>query len=247
MSILKKGFTLNLYSNSTMKAQYDCSKNPENCEKMLKKLVFFDRDQLIDAHSENVLHSKPFDIKQIEIIKVLDKNEQFDRVVPLDNGCLGVLIKNKKTGEYVNKALYILFEGDAYLTDDVSGVQQGYVPDYVYYQNAHDTIYLYGELDKKYFDGNHEKFLENIIEIMKERIAKMIFSPRFGVENISYEEGMALIRRGFRERETNPELFAKAQDADALASAFGATVIEDFYRDHKKDSKLTKTAEPAQE
>ena len=247
MSIIKKGFTLNFYNNRTMNAQFDCSKGPDKCEKMLKKLVFFDRDQLLDAHTEEVLHSKPLDISQIETVKVLDKNEQFDRVVPLDRDCLGVFIKDKTTGEYVNKALYILFEGEGYLTDDVEPAKNGFVPDYVYYQNARDTLYLYRELDEKYFDGNHEKFLENIIKIMEERIASMIFSPIFAVDNISYEDGFSLVKRGYAERKTNPELYEKAKNADFLAYEFGASIIAEFYENREKRNKQVNSAQPVEE
>lgn len=113
-------FKLDMHDTRLNNLRFKCQEDENSCKLLAKKLVFYNRDDVLDMHANNLYYGQPYNIELLDKIEFLDKMETVDRIVPLDRRWLGVLIKNKKTNEpNLHKVMYISPEGDGYLCDEI--------------------------------------------------------------------------------------------------------------------------------
>lgn len=242
-----KPYKLDIYNNRLASAIYSCSKGEDYCKRVINKLVFYDRDEILDMHAKSLCRERiPYDVSKLEPIPFLDKNEKVAKVVPLDRFWLGVFIADKKTGEIKeNKIMYVSPEGEGYITDEFTPACSGYVPECVYVQFAFDSPFMVDCLDEKYYDGTHDEFLKKLYDKARERIVN-VFVPIMKNENINIENKEHMTLEDISEFFTNEyrkkvksQDFAYYRALDELFGRLGGYKVIDF--DKKYNEKYNKS------
>ena len=189
----KQVYKLDIYDNAICSNLYNCSKDEKYCKAMQRKLVFYDRDQVLDMHVKAVSKKGSiYDIKTLKPLEFLQKDESVERIVPLDWHWLGVFFKDKKTGQIKeDKMMYVSYEGDAYICDEISPALNGCVAESVYLACLDDNPATYAKLDEKYFDGTHNEFLSEyfarVRDIVTDLCVGIIKDPSTLIENKEFQ------------------------------------------------------------
>lgn len=243
-----KHYKFDKHNEKLVKLFYGCFKNEKYCKLFAENLVFYDRDEVDELHSQNMMSKAEYDISKLEPIPFLNDGERVDRVVPLDKGWVGALIKNKNTHELV-KVMYISHEGEGYLSDDLEAVLNSTVPEEVYFEDASQIFNAYLGLDDKYKDGKHDEFLRKYYAISRKTLtdflAQIIKSneklvKNFGNgngENITIEEILEKINTEFRKKEKSED-FDHYQTLDIVCSMFGVEKIAEIDRRYNTPESL---------
>lgn len=173
-----KVYKLNIYDSKVSNNLYKCADDEKHCKTMLKKLVFYDRNQVVDMHTQSLSQKdEVYDISTLSPVCVLAENEVFDRVVPLDRHWLGVFLKDTKTGEVKDdKVMYISSDGDGYVSDELQPAIEGCVAKSVYLRHLEEDPTSYVRLHDKYFDGTHDEFLSEFFGKVRRIITKLLVS-----------------------------------------------------------------------
>lgn len=246
--INKKHFKFDNYNEKLMKLFYGCFENEKSCNLMAKNLVFYDRDEIDEMHSQNMMGKADYDLSKLEPIPFLSDGEQISNVVPLDKGWIGALIENKKTQNLV-KVMYISHDGEGYLSDDLEAALNSTVPEEVYFEDASQIFNAYIGLDEKYKDGKHDEFLRKYYAISRKTLtdflAQIIKSneklvKNFGNsngENITIEEILEKVNAEFRKKEKSED-FELYQTLDLVCSMFGVEKIAEIDRKYNNTNGL---------
>lgn len=244
----KKHYKFDKHNEKLMNLFYDCFKTEKSCKIMAKNLVFYDRDEIDEMHSQNMMSKADYDISKLEPIPFLNDGEKINKVVPLDKGWIGALIENKKTQNLV-KVMYISHEGEGYLSDNVEDALNSTVPEEVYFEDASQIFNAYIGLDEKYKDGKHDEFLRKYYAISRKTLtdffAQVIKNDETLVRNfgdgnggnITIEEIIEKVNAEFRKKEKCEE-FEHYQTLDLLCSMFGVEKIAEIDRKYNNPDSL---------
>lgn len=188
MSVIDdKVYKLDIYDHKLCSNLYNCKKDEKYCKAMLKKLVFYPEKDILDMHSNHLNHNVEYDVSNLIPMNYLDQDEVYAQVLPLENNWLGILVKNKKTGEVNSKkVMYITSWGEGYLTDEIEPALNGYVPESVYFKYLEDDPRTFAMLDTRYSEGMHEEFLSRYYGRALEIITS-IFSSIMSDESVNVE------------------------------------------------------------
>lgn len=213
-------FKLDMHDTRLNNLRFKCQEDENSCKLLAKKLVFYNRDEVLDMHSNSMYKKQPYNIELLDKIEFLDKTEIVDRIVPVDRCWLAVLIKNKKTNEpNLNKVMYISPEGNGYLSDEIEPALGGYVPESVYLKDAREIPGGFAWLDKKYQDGTHDEFMKKYVQASRDFIELLMNGLIKSVKGDLLNKELAS-----KERITLEE-FTKAVEAEFYKKVRG----EDFY------------------
>ena len=229
MAIIDKNkYKLDIYDNKVANNLFSCDDDEKYCKSMLKKLVFYDRTAVLDLHMHSIMEKNvKYDINTLDVISPLDKDESYEKVIPLDKNWIGVFFCNKKTKQRIdNKMMYISPDGDGFVTDDTKSALNGYVPEYVYEEYVKDYPYGRIDIDQKYLDGSHDEFLKKLYDIVRSQMTD-IFAKLFDNPNIKLEEVMDIVKEGLK-KDTNSEEYKTCRTADDIFYHFGMDYIIDF-------------------
>lgn len=173
----KRVYKLDIYDHKLCNNLYNCKKDEKYCKSMLKKLVFYPEKDILDMHSNQLNHNAEYDVSILTPINYLDADEVYAQVLPLENNWIGILVKNKKTGEINNqKLMYVSGWGEGYLTDEIEPALNGNVPESVYFQYLEDDPRTFASLDPKYLDGAHDEFLSRFYGKARELVTNIFLS-----------------------------------------------------------------------
>ena len=112
---------LDIYNNNICDNLFNCAKDDKYCKSMISKLVFYDRDQILQMHADSLMNRDfKYDVSTLQVVPFLGKNEKVAKIVPLEGHWIAVffLDKNKnilKVYENVPKSR-ILVCRNAYYT-----------------------------------------------------------------------------------------------------------------------------------
>lgn len=190
-----KHYKLDIYNTRLSNLIFRCSEDEQSRKILAGKLVFYDRDKILDLHAKNLYKREPYNLENLEKLQFLRNGETVDRVVPLDKFWLAVLLKTKKTNEPImDKVMYISPNGEAYLCDEIEPVFNGYVPESVYLKDASEVPHAVVWLDDKYQDGTHNEFMKKYVN------ASRSFAERILV-NLIKSDGVDLVNKEFKNKE----------------------------------------------
>ncbi len=225
----EQSFKLDIYDNKVCNNLFNCQKDEKYCKSMISKLVFYDRDEILDMHSRKMQDRNfVYDVSTLEPREFLQKQEKVDRVVPLESHWIAVFFADKKTKQTIlNKVMYIASDGDGYFSDDVESALKGIVPEEIYLKYKRNNPNGLLMLDERYSDGTHDDFLKKMNDIAREKftriLAKMVKKPDFVLEDLS-----AIISDGFRKRKEDPEAYEHARLLDFIYWQLGIEKIVEF-------------------
>ena len=95
-------FKLDIYDNRVCNNLYSCDKDEKYCKSMISKLVFFDRDELLQMHADSLMNRDfKYDVSTLKTVPFLEKNEKVEKVVPLEGHWFAVFFYDKKTKEII--------------------------------------------------------------------------------------------------------------------------------------------------
>lgn len=252
-----KPYKLDVYNIKLSNLIFKCSESEKYCKSMASKLVFYERDKVLDLHAKNLCDRVPYNIDTLEKLEFLNKGEVVDRVVSLDKYWLAALIKNKKTNEPIlNKVMYISPNGEGYLSDEIEPVFNGYVPEEVYLKDATEVPRAINWLHDKYQDGTHNEFMKKYAEASRtfaERVlnnlikgagAKILNDELKNKEKISLEEIIEAVKTEFK-RKPRGEDFDLYYMLDMILFNFDAEGIIEMQKKYCGNSDEEKTQNAA--
>ena len=228
----EQSFKLNVYDNAVGNNIFNCQKGEKYCKSMISKLVFYDRREILDMHSQHMLDRNfVYDISTLTPKKFLQDNEKVDRVIPLESKWIAVFFADKKTKEVIkNKVMYVSSDGDGYFSADVDSALNGIVPEEVYLQYKRNNPNGLMFLDERYNDGSHDEFLKKLNDIAREKYTP-ILSQFIGKPDLKLEDLSEIISAGFKKIKEDPEAYENARTLDFIYCQLG---IEDIIEFDKK-------------
>lgn len=251
--ISDKPYKLDFYNVKLGNLFFNCSKSEKNCKTMAGKLVFYDRDEILDMHARSLSKGEPYDVSKLEKLQFLDKGEVVDRVVPLERFWLAVLLKTKKTNEAImNKIMYISPNGEGYVSDEIEPAFNGFVPEEVYLKDASEVPMASSWLDDRYKDGTHDEFMKKYACVSRAFVEKvlegLIKSDDFKISNselkekekITIEDVCNAVRTEYK-RKQHSEDFSTYEVLDYLLASLGASDVLDLCEKYCGNSDEEKT------
>ena len=138
---MENNFKLDIYNNSVCNSLYNCQKDEKYCKSMVSKLVFYDRDEILDRHSKSLTDKNyKYSVDDLPKKSFLGPKEKVLKVIPLESSWIAVLFADKKTGELIkDKVMYISSDGEGYFSSDLESALNGIVPDEMYCKFVEDN------------------------------------------------------------------------------------------------------------
>lgn len=233
----EQSLKLDIYDIKVSDNLFNCQKDEKYCKSMISKLVFYDRNEILDMHSKH-MQSRDFvyDVSTLEPKSFLQSNEKVDRVIPLESKWIAVIFADKKTKQIIaNKVMYVSSDGDGYFSSDLDSALRGVVPEEIYLRYKRDNPNGILLLDEKYTDGSHDEFLKKMNDIAREKFTELL-SKIVGKPDLTLEEFIEIISEGFKNKKEDPEAFERARTLDFICWQLGIEKIVDF--DKKYNEKL---------
>ena len=225
----EKSFKLDIYDNKVCNNLFNCQKDEKFCRTMISKLVFYDRDEILDMHSRHMQDRNfVYDVSTLQPVEFLQKNEKVDRIIPLESRWIAVFFSDKKTKQVIpNKVMYIASDGDGYFSEDTESALKGIVPEEIYLKYKSNNPNGLLLLDERYSDGTHDDFLKKMNDVAREKFTRLfegiVDKPDFVLEDLS-----AIISKGFKNKNENPEEYEQAKLLDFIYWQLGIEAIIDF-------------------
>lgn len=235
----EKTFKLDIYNNNVCNNLYNCAKDEKYCKTMISKLVFYDRDELLQLHADSLMNRDfKYDVSTLKVVPFLEKNEKIERVIPLEGYWVAVFFADKKSKEVIkDKVMYISSEGDGYFSSDVEPALNGTVPEDVYAifikENPNGILFL----DRIFKEDDFSEKRKKLYDVSRAEITKL-FANFLDNPDVKLEDIYPMIKEGFRNRE-DKEAFEKVRLLDFLYSQTVAERIIDFdkkYAEHHSSS-----------
>ncbi len=235
----EKTFKLDIYNNSVCNNLYNCAKDEKYCKTMVSKLVFYDRDELLQLHADSLMNREfKYDVSTLKVVPFLEKNEKVERVIPLEGYWVAVFFTDKKSKEVIkDKVMYISSDGDGYFSNDVEPALKGTVPEEIYAifikENPNGILFL----DRIFKEDDFSEKRKKLYDVSRAEITKL-FANFLDNPDVKLEDIYPMIKEGFRNRE-DKEAFEKVRLLDFLYSQTVAERIIDFdkkYAEHHSSS-----------
>ena len=238
-----KTFKLDIYDNRVCNNLYNCDKDEKYCKSMISKLVFFDRDEILQMHADSLMNREiKYDVSTLQTVPFLEKNEKVERIVPLEGHWLAVFLSDKKSKEIIkDKVMYISSDGDGYFSSNVDCALKGTVPDEVYAiyirENPNGLVFL----DRKFKPDDYSESRKKLYDIAREEITK-IFANFLDNPEIKLEDIHPIISEGFRNK-SDEENYKKVKLLDFL---YCQTIAETIIEFDKKFNEFHSSSEPGE-
>ena len=236
-------FKLDIYDNKVCNNLYSCDKDEKYCKSMISKLVFFDRDEILQMHADSIMNREiKYDVSTLKTVPFLEKNEKVERVVPLEGHWIAVFFADKNTKEVINnKVMYISSDGDGYFSDNVECALKGTVPEEIYAIYVKENPNGLLILDRKFKEDDYSESRKKLYDIARSEITRL-FANFLGNPDIKLEDLESIISDGFRHKE-DKEKFEKVKLLDFLYCQTIAEKIIDF---DKKYNEYHSASEPGE-
>ena len=208
----EQSFKLDIYDMKVSNNLFNCQKDEKYCKSMISKLVFYDRNEILDMHAKQMSDRNfVYDVSRLQPKDFLQKNEKVDRVIPLESHWIAVLFADKKTKQVItDKVMYIASDGDGYFSEDIESALNGIVPEEIYLRYKSNNPNGLLLLDERYNDGTHDDFLKKMNDIAREKftelLSRMVDKPDLTLEDLS-----DIISDGFKNKKENPEAYEQAK------------------------------------
>ena len=236
-------YKLDIYDKLTYSRISNCQKGEKYCAQMIPKLVFYDRNQILDMHAASLTKDGvEYDISKLKPNKFLDMSEKVTRILPLESKWIAVLFENKQTGEPIlDKVMYISPNGDGYFSSDVQTAVKSGIPEEIYVRFIRDDPNGLWMIDKKYFDGTHLEFEKKLNDAAREVVTK-IFADLLDNPEIKLEDLYPMIVEGLRHREDEEKL-SQIRFIDFAYAQFRIEEIINFDKNYEKRKEATQFGE----
>lgn len=236
----EQSFKLDIYNKKVCDNLFNCQKDEKFCRSMVSKLVFYNREEILDMHSKHMQDRDfVYDVSTLQPVEFLQKNEKVDRVIPLESHWIAVFFADKKTKQVIlNKVMYIASDGDGYFSEDVESALNGIVPEEIYLKYKSNNPNGLLLLDERYKDGTHDEFLKKMNDIARAKFTRLL-ADIVGKPDLVLEDLSAIISKGFKNKKENPEEYEQARLLDFIYWQFGIDLIVDFdkkYSEKQSDS-----------
>lgn len=238
-----KTFKLDIYDNKVCNNLYNCEKDEKYCKSMISKLVFFDRDEILQMHADSLMNRDfKYDVSTLNTVSFLEKNEKVEKIVPLEGHWIAVFFSDKKSKELItNKVMYISSEGDGYFSDNTECAINGKVPEEVYVrfirENPNGLLFL----DRIFKEDDFSVSRKKLYDIAREEITRL-FANFLDNPDIKLEDLHPIIVEGFRNR-ADKEKFEKVRLLDFL---YSQTIAEKIIEFDKKYNEFHSSSEPGE-
>ena len=225
----EQSFKLDIYDMKVSNNLFNCQKDEKYCKSMISKLVFYDRNEILDMHAKQMSDRNfVYDVSRLQPKDFLQKNEKVDRVIPLESHWIAVLFADKKTKQVItDKVMYIASDGDGYFSEDIESALNGIVPEEIYLRYKSNNPNGLLLLDERYNDGTHDDFLKKMNDIAREKftelLSRMVDKPDLTLEDLS-----DIISDGFKNKKENPEAYEQAKLLDFIYWQLGIEQIVEF-------------------
>ena len=229
----KKSYKLNNYSNRVSNGIFNCQKGEKFCKSMISKLVFYDRNEILDMHYKHLTDVNfDYDNITLEPVEFLEKDEKVEKVIPLESKWIAVIFANKKTKQIIpNKIMYIASDGDGYFSSNVDSALKGIVPEEIYLKYKRNNPNGLLLLDKKYYDGTHDEFLKKMNDAARESLTKdlamLVDKPDLVLEDLD-----SIISEGCKKMKEDPEAHEFALFLDFVCLQLGVYEVIKFDKEY---------------
>lgn len=235
---------LDIYNNNICDNLFNCAKDDKYCKSMISKLVFYDRDQILQMHADSLMNRDfKYDVSILQVVPFLGKNEKVAKIVPLEGHWIAVFFLDKKSKEVIkDKVMYISSEGDGYFSSNVEYALNGKVPEDIYAkfikQNPNGLLFL----DRIFKEDDYGAIRKMLYDVARAEITKL-FANILDKDDITLEDIYPTIIHGFRNKDNTEEY----EKSSILEFIYSQTVAEQIIKFDKKYNEFHSESQPAEQ
>lgn len=228
-------FKLDIYDNRVCTNIYNCAKDEKYCKSMISKLVFYDRDEILDRHSKSLTdRTYKYTVEDLPKKPFLGPKEKVLKVIPLECNWLAVIFADKKTDEIIkDKVMYISNEGDGYFSTDMESALNGVVPDEIYCKLAEEDPNYVAFLNDKFPKGTRVELIKKLCDISRKPLTEL-FAALLEKPDITLEEVYSTISKLYKESKSKKD-FDSCNSLDFIYMQTAVDFIVKFDEEYNKN------------
>ena len=233
---MENNFKLDIYNNSVCNSLYNCQKDEKYCKSMVSKLVFYDRDEILDRHSKSLTDKNyKYSVDDLPKKSFLGPKEKVLKVIPLESSWIAVLFADKKTGELIkDKVMYISSDGEGYFSSDLESALNGIVPDEMYCKFVEDNPNNVVFLESRFQKGTRIELLKKLCDVARVTLTEW-FAGLLENPDITLEDVYPAILNS-RKGKDGKENFENFRFLDFIYSQTAVDFIVKFDEEYNKNS-----------
>lgn len=240
---MENNLKLDIYNNSVCNNLYNCQKDEKYCKSMVSKLIFYDRDEILDRHSKSLTdRNYKYSVDDLPKKSFFGPKEKVLKIIPLECNWIAVLFADKKTDELIkDKVMYISSDGEGYFSTDLESALNGIVPDEMYCKFVEDNPNNVVFLESKFQKGTRVELLKKLCDIARVTLTEW-FAGLLENPDITLEEVYPAILN-LRKGKDAKESFENFRFLDFIYSQTAIDFIVKFDEEYNKKSRGSQPGE----